>query len=688
MDDESSDAQDSPSPQTLHKDIPDFTRTLTDLEGEVSAQMIRRCKLDACVGWFSESLDALKPADMEREKSANWLRGWPDVKSLPSEIAQKVEGLKAELQQTLARLLPDEFDTETDVSVNQSFMARLEEIRPTDSWWRQQDHRHTPDRHIKSLLNSLIDSEEVRLPGTGNDQKTEEANARAMYFTEACKQLQSAIEGENQSASFACGGIISVNKDLVGEMLESDPKTTGPVQVYWSTQKDSTARRLFLPLEEATPQSSSATLRDLVADCQPASFGRGGEDILDPSYRLAGKMEPSNFVSSFHPADFGITQLIEQVLMPGISDKCDHALHFRKLHAELYKLNIYSGPSGHFAAHVDTPRSKSQIGSLVVCLPSEFSGGKLTVRHGGQQTAFDWSGSSRSAIQWAAFYSDCEHEIEKVTEGHRLTLTYNLYITETPGADPDTASPVLQPQAFPLYKAMQEILSNPRFMVQGGVLGMFCSHAYAHASDDADARLPRALKGADLVVYSVLKLLGAQVNVLPILRRDGTADDYETYLEEHVLLSYFKGDKLQYLRCQEFLGAEYASQDEIDRRWKTLLLIRRVPAMEYASEIIRSRGGSVDSAGFYMKHGARVAPQLRAYTTTDYGYDQSLDQTAMCAWPFLYIPGITWLNNPKHSEMAFSHVVYGNEAGVGTQYSCAAIIAVIPPFSQRSQTTQ
>ena len=27
-------------------------------------------------------------------------------------------------------------------------------------------------------------------------------------------------------------------------------------------------------------------------------------------------------------------------------------------------------------------------------------------------------------IKWAAFYSDVEHEILPVTEGHRVTLTY------------------------------------------------------------------------------------------------------------------------------------------------------------------------------------------------------------------------------------------------------------------------
>jgi alpha/beta superfamily hydrolase len=35
---------------------------------------------------------------------------------------------------------------------------------------------------------------------------------------------------------------------------------------------------------------------------------------------------------------------------------------------------IYSGPSGKFQAHVDTPRGTMQFGSLVVCFPHPHEG--------------------------------------------------------------------------------------------------------------------------------------------------------------------------------------------------------------------------------------------------------------------------------------------------------------------------
>ncbi|RAK82179.1 2OG-Fe(II) oxygenase [Aspergillus fijiensis CBS 313.89] len=744
--DEGSNSKREPTPEDDDPLKP--MRTLVDLEADVSAAVIRDCKLDACVGWFSEKIRALRRS-AKVEKTADWIKGWPDVTSLAPETAQQVEELRSELKHHLARLMPDEFTEDMDVAADHpDILTRLEKLQ--DSWnWRY--HRYgirsppAPSHRIKTLLDGLLRSHEVRLPGTRSGSEgghlpltVEEATVTRGYFTEACKRLRTAIEDENSSALFACGGSIPVvdrGQAAAGDKTATTT-TTSPVQLYWSTvRSDSTARKLVLPLDGLAPQSSAAALDDLVAACQPASFGRNGEEILDPSYRLAGKIDPANFASSFHPADFGILQMVENVLLPGISEKdlgyeddgskkvmSKSARHYRKLRAELYKLNVYSGPSGHFATHVDTPRSESQIGSLVVCLPSQFSGGRLTVRHGGQQSAFNWSESSQSAIQWAAFYSDCEHEIETITEGHRLTLTYNLYITQAPTAKIDASSLVLQPQSFPLYNAVHEIFSNPRFMEQGGVLGMFCSHAYAHTSNDAHVRLPRALKGADLVVYSVLKTLGAEVSVLPVLGEDDRAvwDDWEEAIYNsrmyQGLETYLKGGgELPKIQADEFLGAEYGRKYDLDRRWKLLLLIRRVSAVRSGAQIMHSidserrrKGKDAETVAdrvdedeaeateaegvvdwsdghFYRKRGTLVAPRLWPYGTTNYGEHSSTEETTMAAWPFLYLPGITWLNRPKHAEMAFSHVTYGNEAGVGTQYSYAAIFAVIPPLEERKK---
>lgn len=128
-----------------------------------------------------------------------------------------------------------------------------------------------------------------------------------------------------------------------------------------------------------------------------------------------------------------------------------------------------------FHPHVDTPRGEGQFGSLVVCLPSAHSGGELLVRHEGTTVTFDWSTASvsSSCIQWAAFYSDCEHEVLEVTSGHRLTLTYNLYIREHDYLRENPSSVLgrtltMSPEQLPLYSVVRDLLDQPGFLKEGG----------------------------------------------------------------------------------------------------------------------------------------------------------------------------------------------------------------------------
>lgn len=126
-------------------------------------------------------------------------------------------------------------------------------------------------------------------------------------------------------------------------------------------------------------------------------------------------------------------------------------------------MKLYSGPSGKFKTHVDTPRSPAQFGSLVVSLPLEHRGGALEVRHKGNTVTFGWSKSKDdtkgSSIGWAAFYNDCEHEVLKVTKGHRLTLTYNLFCIRGNGQLGGNY-PWLDPTHLPLYKTIVSLVQD------------------------------------------------------------------------------------------------------------------------------------------------------------------------------------------------------------------------------------
>lgn len=142
------------------------------------------------------------------------------------------------------------------------------------------------------------------------------------------------------------------------------------------------------------------------------------------------------------------------------------------------------------------------FGSLVVCLPSQFTGGALITRHQGRQVTYDWSSSP--STHWAAFFSDVEHEVLPVTSGHRVTLTYNLYHSSLIGpASYDVTT-------NPLYQEFVAALQNPHFMRGGGCWGSTASTSTLTPLLNLMEFSP-SLKGEDAVVYEIAKSLGLSI---------------------------------------------------------------------------------------------------------------------------------------------------------------------------------
>ena len=85
----------------------------------------------------------------------------------------------------------------------------------------------------------------------------------------------------------------------------------------------------------------------------------------------------------------------------------------------------------HTQVHRDTEKVDGMFGTLVIQLPSDYSGGELIVKHRGEEKVFSFSGLQGSTnFHIAAFYADCQHEIKKVTAGNRLCLVYNPRVQE------------------------------------------------------------------------------------------------------------------------------------------------------------------------------------------------------------------------------------------------------------------
>ena len=219
------------------------------------------------------------------------------------------------------------------------------------------------------------------------------------------------------------------------------------------------------------PGVNEAAMIKLLDVCSVASYGYDGKDVVDKNYRNAFKLEPEYFITSFQICSTPILQEIQSIVPTVVG-----------LRAELYKMNIYAR-GGFFKAHVDTPHSEKMFGSLVVCLPTQFTGGELIVRHHKEEVKYDWSSTASdtsSTLHWAAFFSDVEHEVLPVSEGYRVTLTYNLsYQSKASDSTFDV-------KTCSFYKLLQAALSNPVFMRDGGVLGFNSHYSYVFDTQWAD----------------------------------------------------------------------------------------------------------------------------------------------------------------------------------------------------------
>src|SRR5262245_23762858 len=258
-------------------------------------------------------------------------------------------------------------------------------------------------------------------------------------------------------------------------------------------------------------------LQPLVGQCTPAPFGKGRQTRYDRSIRnaLQLKAEGAFSILNFDPQAAGILEQIRHELAP--QDPTP-------LTAELYSLNIYA-EDGHFVPHKDTPRGSDMLGTLVVCLPSQFLNGALVVKHHGVLQTFDWGEAIRrqaepTRLHWAAFFGDVDHQIERVWGGLRVTLTYLLRRgTES------APLPVVAPEARPtlVQDKLRALLADRHFLPRGGTLAFPCSHLYHQ-----DARFQRqqrplsrqtvsALKGRDYLVAAAVLAAGLAVTFSPYL---------------------------------------------------------------------------------------------------------------------------------------------------------------------------
>ncbi|KAJ3030816.1 UNVERIFIED_CONTAM: hypothetical protein HDU68_007733 [Siphonaria sp. JEL0065] len=367
------------------------------------------------------------------------------------------------------------------------------------------------------------------------EKKDEQVETNSAATEEGIKQLRLVFKQLKQV--FCVSGVVPVS-------------TQSPVSIFYeqdaakamsSAPNSAQIKKIVFPL------SDPAQVDDLIGSCSPASFGLDTETVLDENYRKALKLDGTYCYSD--------SDQEEDCYSGSVKPTPD-------IHAELHKLNVY-GQEGFFKAHVDTPISADMFGSLVVCLPVVFEGGVLTIARGeadenthreASSKAFDWGTSTQDAtgthlIQWAAFFSDCPHEISPISSGTRITLTYNLF-KRNRAEKVFLDAAITSPRDCAFLSELKSNLSKQSFFECGAVLMFHCQHAYqvyqrgkrdgqraygsfkSNKEIDSEDVIP-LLKGADMSVFEAALACNLQVFLKPLY--DGAQQ------HTHVLGTQFRG---------------------------------------------------------------------------------------------------------------------------------------------------
>ncbi|KAF9525206.1 hypothetical protein CPB83DRAFT_796716 [Crepidotus variabilis] len=318
-------------------------------------------------------------------------------------------------------------------------------------------------------------------------------------------------------------------KELVQEYRQP-PFSTGVAELKEG------ASSLFYAIDASTTgridfaNVTDTDLEKLAAACQPATFGRNQEDVLDEGYRKAGKLDAANISVQFTPHDLGVVDVIYNHLLRSAVDSKD-----RPINVEIYKLNVY-GPGAFFKPHVDTPRSDKMFGSLVVVLPTVHEGGSLIFHWGDEDVSFDSAQAVKiqpTTAAFAVFASDIEHEVAPVTSGYRVTLTYNLYWEATAKNRPIVSVDAIERDGA-LKESLQLLLKDPEFLPDGGALGFALNHKYPFNPDST--RLQNVLpwlKGPDAGLRELCKEVSLEVSLKAVYFDPDSGED--------ILLDYFFG---------------------------------------------------------------------------------------------------------------------------------------------------
>jgi 2OG-Fe(II) oxygenase superfamily len=121
----------------------------------------------------------------------------------------------------------------------------------------------------------------------------------------------------------------------------------------------------------------------------------------------------------------------------------------RKVTTAPYKLIAYQKGS-FFKEHVDSLKSPNNIGTLLIGLYDNYEGGNLVI----------WQHYKKESIKICKnncifMYGSCPHEIEKITEGTRVVLAFDVFVNEESDGEESDGE-----ESDPIHTILSDIKKN------------------------------------------------------------------------------------------------------------------------------------------------------------------------------------------------------------------------------------
>jgi hypothetical protein len=207
-----------------------------------------------------------------------------------------------------------------------------------DATAQADDRRTLPSKRAPAKAERVAKKEKAKAERVAlrADAKEERKQSKSLAKTAEAKileDLSSSLETHARSATFACGGTVSFKSaidETAGETSkepaqEGDATVDSKANAKDSEQPSATIADVQV---RSGPSGNGYTVifnkdgpsrkdfTHLLMACQPASFGRAGEAVLDEEYRKAGKLDRSEFATTFCPYEAGIIDVVTQLLVP------------------------------------------------------------------------------------------------------------------------------------------------------------------------------------------------------------------------------------------------------------------------------------------------------------------------------------------------------------------------------------